>query len=552
MTRYIFVAGGVMSGIGKGTAVSSIGKILQSKGFRITAVKIDPYVNIDAGTMNPIEHGEVFVTDDGTECDQDIGNYERFLNKSLSTDNYMTTGRVYQTVINKERNLEYDGRCVEVVPDIPNEVISRIKRAARKTKSDFILIEIGGTVGEYQNLLFLEAARMMRLKEPAKVLFIFLSYLPIPKKIGEMKTKPTQTAVRLLNESGIQPDMILGRAEVPLDEPRKRKISVFCNLQKEDVISAPDVDSIYEIPVNFEREDLGNRILKKFGLRPRESRLDNWQRLVRVIRRTNHIKKKVRIGIVGKYFGSGEFTLTDSYISVIEAIKHASWFFKIKPEIYWLSSEKYEAHPGLLKELREYDGIIVPGGFGSRGIEGKIRAIEFCRKNKIPFLGLCLGMQLAVVEFARNVCGLKGANSTEFKPKTGYPVIDVMAEQKYLLREKKYGGTMRLGAYKCELKKGTKSQALYGSGRYIFERHRHRYEFNNKFRKILEEKGMVIAGVNPERNLVEIIELKDHPFFTGVQFHPELKSRPLDPHPLFKGLIRAAQRYRGRKDVSKD
>ncbi|UZE92921.1 MAG: CTP synthase [Candidatus Nealsonbacteria bacterium] len=537
MARYIFVVGGVMSGVGKGVATASIGRILKSRGFKITAIKIDPYINVDAGTMNPIEHGEVFVMDDGTECDQDVGNYERFLDEILTTDNYITTGRVYQTVIRRERNLEYGGRCVEVVPDIPNEVISRIKRAGRKNRADFTLIEIGGTVGEYQNMLFLEAGRMMKLKNPEDVIFILVSYLPIPSTIGEMKTKPTQTAAKILNEAGIQPDIILGRAEVPLDEPRKRKISIFCNIQKEDVISAPDTESIYEVPLSYEVENLGNKILKKFGLRPRKRRLKEWRKLVNVIKTA---KKKIKIGIVGKYFKTGDFTLMDSYISVIEAIKHAAYFFGRKPEIFWLSAEKYKRTSGSVKELKNYDGIIVPGGFGNRGTEGKIKAIEFVRKNKIPFLGLCLGMQLAVVEFARNVCGFKNANSTEFSKTTKYPVIDVIPEQKALLREKSYGGTMRLGAYKCKLKKDTKSFKAYGGQRYIFERHRHRHELNNTFRKTLEKKGLVIAGVNPERDLVEIIEVKEHPFFVATQFHPEFKSTPLRPHPLFRDFIRAS------------
>ena len=547
MPKYIFVAGGVMSGIGKGVATASIGKILKSKGFKVTAVKIDPYVNVDAGTMNPVEHGEVFVTDDGVECDQDVGNYERFLDENLYTENYITTGRVYQAVINRERNLEYGGRCVEVVPDIPNEAISRIKKAAKKNEADFILIEIGGTVGEYQNMLFLEAARMMHLKEPENVLFILVSYLPIPETIGEMKTKPTQTAVKSLNEAGIQPDIILGRARVPLDEARKRKISIFCNVQKEDVISAPDIESIYEVPINFEKENLGNRILKKFGLRARKPNLKDWKDLVKTIKTA---KKKVKIGMVGKYFETGDFTLMDSYISIIEAIKHASWFFKRKPEIYWLSAEKYEKSPRLLKELRNYDGIIVPGGFGSRGVEGKIKAIEFCRQKKIPYLGLCFGMQLAVVEFARNVCKMKDANTAEIVKHCKYPVIDVMPEQKFLLKEKKYGGTMRLGVYPCLVKKGTISHSVYLKSRWgrqnkkgdilVQERHRHRYELNNEFRKNLEQKGLVMAGINPEKDLVEIVEISRHPFFIATQFHPEFKSRPLRPHPLFREFIRAS------------
>ena len=539
MAKFIFVAGGVMSGIGKGVAVASIGKILKSKGFKVTAIKIDPYINVDAGTMNPIEHGEVFVTDDGVECDQDVGNYERFLDENIYTDNYITTGRIYQAVINRERNLKYGGKCVEVVPDIPNEVISKIKKAGRKTMADFVLIEIGGTVGEYQNMLFLEAARMMKLSRPKDVLFILVSYLPIPRMIGEMKTKPTQYAVRTLNSAGIQPNIILARSTVPLDEIRKKKISVFCNVAPKDVISAPDIETIYEIPLNFEKENLGNLILKKLNLRPRKKRdLKDWEVLIKIIKNT---KRAVKIGIVGKYFETGKFTLMDSYVSVIESIKHAAYFFKRKPEIFWLSAEKYEKIPSQLKELKKYDGIVVPGGFGLRGIEGKIKVIGFCRKNKIPFLGLCLGMQLAVIEFARNVCGLKKANSTEFMKKGIDNVIDVMPEQKVLLKEKKYGGTMRLGAYKCKLKPGTNSSRAYKSN-IISERHRHRYELNNNYREFLEKKGLVIAGINPEKNLVEIIEVKNHPFFVATQFHPEFKSRPLKPHPLFKEFIRAALR----------
>lgn len=565
MAKYIFILGGVMSGIGKGITTSSIGKILQNKGFEVTAVKIDPYVNIDAGTMNPIEHGEVFVTVDGTECDQDIGNYERFFNINLTTANYITTGRVYQAVINRERNLEYQGKCVEVVPHIPEEIISRINKVAKKTKADFVLIEIGGTVGEYQNLLFLEAARMMKLSSPKNVLFVLVSYLPVPRMIGEMKTKPTQHAVRSLNMAGIQPDIILARSQSPVDKPRKRKISIFCNMAMEDVISAPDVESIYEVPINFEKENLGNKILKKFGLNQRNGELKDWKNLVKTIKT---VKKKVRIGIVGKYFETGKFTLTDSYISVIEAVKHACWFHKKKPEIIWLSAGKYDptklsngnhkAKKNLEKELKNLDGIIIPGGFGSRGVEGKIKAIEFCRKNKIPFFGLCLGMQLAVIEFARNVCGLKKANSTEFHKNCKMPVIDIMPEQKALLKEKKYGGTMRLGVYKCKVKPKTISFRAYSpslppssrkaglrlrtASKTSFEtseRHRHRYELNNSFREALEAKGMVMAGINPERDLVEIIELKNHPFFVGTQFHPEFQSRPLNPHPLYKEFIKA-------------
>jgi CTP synthase len=537
MVYYIFVGGGVMSSVGKGAATASIGKILQSKGFKVSAIKIDPYINVDAGTMNPIEHGETFVTDDGTECDQDVGNYERFLNVDLSTDNYMTTGRIYQTVIEKERNLEFNGRCVEVVPDIPNEVISRIEKVAKKDKADFVMIEIGGTVGEYQNLLFLEAARMMKLKYPKKVLFALVTYLPTIKTIGEMKTKPSQTSARLLNEAGIQPDFILGRASVPLDEPRKRKISIFCNLDTKDVISAPDVDSIYEIPLNFEKDGLGKRILKKLGLRGRTENMKEWKKLVNTIKKE---KSVVKIGIVGKYFESGDFSLTDSYISVIEAVKHAAWANNKQPEIHWLSAQKFESgDKEELKKLKEFNGVIVPGGFGIRGIEGKIKVIEYLRKNKIPFLGLCLGLQLAVIEYARNVCGIKDATSREFDSKAKNPVIDLMEEQKDLMKKKNYGGTMRLGAWECDIKKGTNSFKAYKTEK-ISERHRHRYEVNNNYRDLITSKGLIIAGLNNKKDLVEIIELKDHPFFVAVQFHPELKSRPLVPHPLFKEFIRVA------------
>lgn len=525
-----------MSGIGKGVATASIGKILQSKGYTVTAAKIDPYVNLDAGTMNPIEHGEIFVTADGTECDQDLGNYERFLDVTLSTDNYITTGRVYQTVINRERNLGYKGKCVEVVPDIPNEVISRINKAAKNNGADFILIEIGGTVGEYQNLLFLEAVRMLKIQKPKEVLFVLVSYLPVPKMIGEMKTKPTQYAVRSLNMAGVQPDIILARSVVPIDGARKKKIANACSILEEDVISAPDIKYIYEIPLNFEKENLGNRILAKFGMRQKKVEMNDWKKLVRTIKTA---KKTVKIGLVGKYFKTGEFTLMDSYISVLEAIKHAVWFYKRKLELHWISSEDYEKDGSKVRNLKKYDGIIVLGGFGKRGIEGKIKAIEYCRKNKIPYLGLCLGMQLAVIEFARNVCGIKGANSAEFSPNSKEKVIDVMPDQKVLIKEKKYGGTLRLGEYECSIKKGTISFKAYGV-KTVSERHRHRYELNNDFRAVLEDNGLVIAGVNPERNLVEIIEVKNHPFFVATQFHPEFKSRPLKAHPLFLEFIKAA------------
>ncbi len=529
-----------MSGIGKGVATASIARILKSRGFRVTAVKIDPYINVDAGTMNPIEHGEVFVTEDGMECDQDVGNYERFLDEDIPKENYMTSGSVYLSVIQRERNLGYDGKCVQIVPHIPQEIIRRLERAARKARADFLVIEIGGTVGEYENILFLEAARMMRLARPKDVAFALVSYLPVPEMIGEMKTKPTQHAVRAMNSVGIQPDIIIARAVVPMDEPRKKKLALFCNVHEKDVISAPDVSSIYEVPINFEKEGLGNRVLKKFDIKPRRRDFATWKAFMRRVRRATH---PVKIGIVGKYFGTGNFTLADSYLSVIEALKHAAWHHGRRPELIWLDAERYEKDPKALKELSQFDGIVVPGGFGERGVEGKIKVIEYVRKNKIPYLGLCYGLQLAVIEFARHVARMQGAHTTEVNPKTKYPVIHTMAEQVLKIQERELGGTMRLGAYRCRLKPGTKARGAYGKP-LVAERHRHRYEIANEFLGRLEKRGLIASGVNPERNLVEIMELKGHPFFLGTQFHPELKSRPLRPHPLFRAFIAAAIKKR--------
>ena len=538
MTRYIFVCGGVISGVGKGIATASIAHILKSRGFRVTAVKIDPYVNVDAGTMNPTEHGEVFVTDDGMECDQDVGNYERFLDEDIPRENYMTTGSVYLSVIQRERNLEYGGKCVQVVPHIPQEVIGRLERASRRARADFTVVEVGGTVGEYENILFLEAARMMRLENSKNVLFVLVSYLPVPEKIGEMKTKPTQHAVRAMNATGVQPDFIIARSVVPMDTPRKRKLAVLCNVSEADIISAPDVENIYEVPVNFENDGLGNRVIEKFGIRIRKRDLGAWRALVQKAQRA---KNPVHIAIVGKYFGTGAFTLSDSYISVIEALKHASWAFGRKPELTWLDAEEYEKSPARLRGLSRFDGIVVPGGFGSRGGEGKIKVIRYARTHRIPYLGLCYGLQLAVIEFARHAAGLAGAHTTEVNPKTKHPIIQTMPDQVANIREKRLGGSMRLGAYACRLKPGTTARRAYGETN-ITERHRHRYEINNDYLTTLEKNGLVASGTNPERNLVEIMELKGHPFFLGTQFHPELKSRPLHPHPLFRAFIRAATR----------
>ncbi len=542
--KYIFVAGGVMSGVGKGTAAASIAKILQHKGYEITAVKIDPYINIDAGTMNPVEHGEVFVTNDGDETDQDVGSYERFLERPIPSGNYMTTGRVYLSVINRERALKYNGKCVEVVPHVPQEVIDRIKKAATANKADITIIEIGGTVGEYQNILFLEAARMMKLANPKDVLTILVSYLPIPKSVGEMKSKPTQYASRTLNETGLQADFILARSEEPVDEPRRRKLSVFCNIDPGSVISSPDVSSIYLVPALYEEQHLGEKILKKLHLKPKKDEMTDWINWANQIQTYN---TEVKIGIIGKYFSTGSFVLSDVYISVIEAIKHAAWANNRKPVLTWLNSEDYEQDPKKVKELSNFDGIVIPGGFGNRGVEGKISAIKYIRENKIPYLGLCYGMQLATVEFARHVAGMKDANTTEINPKTTHPVIHIMPEQEKKLLALDYGGTMRLGAYPCILKEGTKSCDAYSpmlhascSMLHVSERHRHRYEFNNQYREELEKAGLIIAGTSPDGKIVEIIELKNHPFFVASQFHPEFQSWPQTPHPLFRDFIKAA------------
>ena len=534
--KYIFVVGGVMSGIGKGVAVASIGAILKARGYTVTAIKIDPYINMDAGTMNPTEHGEVFVLDDGYETDQDMGNYERFLDVILPNDNYMTTGRVYESVIQKERNLEYAGKCVQVVPHIPMEVISRIKKASQKAGADITIIEIGGTVGEYESIIFLEALRLLKLQNPEDVITVMLSYVPIPSKIGEMKTKPTQHAVRTLNSAGIQPDFIIARSETFLDKKRKEKISLFCNIAERNVISAPDVDSIYEIPLNFERDDLSRLILKKLSLPYKKTELEKWYKLVENIKNS---RQEISIGIVGKYFGTGDFLLSDAYISVIEAIKHSAYELRLKPKIFWINSELFEKDPARLEDLKNYDGVVVPGGFGSRGVEGKIKAIEFLRENRIPFFGLCYGMQLAVIEYARNVLGLKDANTTEINRETKNPVIDIMPEQKKNLEDKNYGATMRLGAYPAIIKKDTLAYAAYQKGK-ISERHRHRWEVNPKFVEKLEHAGLIFSGKSPDGNLMEITELpaEKHPFFLGTQFHPELKSRPLKPHPLFLSFIK--------------
>lgn len=537
-TKYIFVSGGVISGIGKGITTSSIAAILHSKGYKVSPMKIDMYLNIDAGTIRPQEHGEVFVTDDGVETDQDLGNYERFLGVNLSRANYLTTGQVYQEVIRKERAFEYDGEDVEAIPHVSDEIIRRIEEAGKSLDADIVIIELGGTVGEYQNGIFFEASRIMKLRNPNDVIQIHVAYLPIPSKLGEMKSKPVQQSVRVLNSMGIQPDIVVGRAETVIDQRRKERLALFTNVQMEDVISNPDVASIYEVPLILSEQNVGERILEKLGLNPGEKDLQEWRDLVAKIK---NLEDEVKIGVVGKYFATGDFQLDDVYISVIESLKHAAWANNVRPKLYWFDSNDFEKDGDNLNKLKEMDGIVVPGGFGGRGIDGILNTIKLAREEKIPYLGLCYGMQLAVVEFARNVLNLKGAHTHEIDTDTPHPVIHIMPDQekKMLLRE--YGGTMRLGAWDAVIKKGTKTFEAYGKEN-ISERHRHRYEVNNEYREQLEANGFKVSATSPDGHLVEIIELTDHPFFIGSQFHPEFKSQPLKPHPLFNAFVKAAKK----------
>ncbi len=534
-TKYIFVVGGVMSSVGKGIAASSIGKILQSHGYKVANLKADMYVNLDAGTIRPAEHGEVFVGEDGIEADQDLGNYERFTNQTSTRDNYITTGQIYAEVIKRERNLEYEGEDVEVYPDIPKEIIRRIEACQKKNESQVTIIEYGGTVGEYQLLPFLEAARMMKSKNPEDVLFVLISYLPTPVLLGEQKSKPTQRAVIDLHSVGLNPDFVICRADKPATPDIKKTISNVCSLPIERIISAPDIYSIYDVPVNFEKENLGAVLLKAMGLPTRKKDLADWTALATKIKK---IEKEVKIGIVGKYFNFK--SCKDTYISVIESINHATWAENYKPNILWLDSEKYEKDSAQLKELDELDGIVVPGGFGKRGTEGMILAADYARRKNIPYFGLCFGMQLLTIAYARNVLKFTDANSLEMDPDTKYPVIATMADQVEKIKNKNYGATMRLGAYPAVLKKGSVAESSYGVAE-ISERHRHRYEVNQKYIPELEKAGLVFSGRSPDGVLMEIAELPKsvHPFYLGTQFHPEFKSRPLSPHPLFVAFTKA-------------
>lgn len=551
---YIFIVGGVMSGVGKGIASSSIALLLQSRGLTVTSLKIDPYINVDAGTMNPTEHGEVFVLQNGLETDQDMGNYERYLGKDIPGINYMTTGSVYQDVIKKERNLEYGGKNVEVVPHIPEEVIRRIKKAAEVADADVVTIEIGGTVGEYQNILFLEAVRMMKMEIPENIAVVMVSYLPVPSSIGEMKTKPTQTAARILNSAGVFADFILARAPVQIDKKRKEKIARFCNVKVEHVISAPDVKSVYDVPLNFEKDNLSLLICKQLGITvTKPSNLIAWKNFVA---RSKNGKDVVKIAVVGKYFSSGDFILSDVYISVLEAIKYSAYALHLTPEIHYVSASSFENNPRGLKKLNEFDGILVPGGFGATGIPGLLAVIKYAREKKIPYFGICYGMQLLVIEFARTVLKYKDAHTAEIDPSSKHIVVDVMPDQKEKIARGEMGGSMRLGEYPAVLKKGSLVARSYGFASKstkleISERHRHRYEVNPAYIEHLTEKGLVFSGTSPDGTLMEIAELPTdvHPFFLGTQFHPEFHARPLSPHPLFTAFIKASyehgKNYRG-------
>lgn len=564
-----------MSGVGKGIATASIGLILQSKGYKVNPVKVDPYLNVDAGTMNPTEHGEVFVLDSGLETDQDMGNYERFMNLDLTNHDYMTSGMVYKSVIDRERNLGYRGKCVEAIPHITEEITKRLELSAKENNSDISIVEIGGTVGDYQNILFIEAARVLKIKQPDNVIFIMVSYLPIPGTLGEMKTRPTQNAVRMLNSYGVQPDIIIARSKSPLDDKRKEKIAVSCAVRTDHVISAPDIESVYDVPINFERDQIGDTILNSLNLKRRKetNALTEWRKFVQKSKDVANIdsvklddggpnnktnNKIVNIAIVGKYFDTGDFVLSDAYLSVIESIKYSAYHEGVKPVLTWLNSKDFETKkPGEkskknVKELSQYDGIIVPGGFGETGIEGKLTVIRYAREHKIPYFGLCYGMQLMTIEFARNVLKLTGAHTTEIDPKSPHPVIDIMPEQKVHLAEGRYGASMRLGTYTAHISSGTIAYESYGQSE-VSERHRHRFEVNPEYIARFESGGLIFSGKSSDGTLCEIAELPRsiHPFMLGTQFHPELKSRPLHPHPLFTAFLKVCKSVNGDKGKKK-
>lgn len=551
--KYVFVSGGVLSGLGKGITAASLGVLLKAHGFSVTNIKCENYLNLDSGNINPIEHGDVFLCEDGLEADLDLGSYERFLNEEVGNRNFTTIGQVYTKVIEDTKNLHFNGATVDAIPYIPEEVIRRIKLAAEGF--NIILVELGGTAGEYQNAVYYEAYRIMKLRYPKDTIHIHVTYFPKPDHINELKSKPTQLSVRSLNSMGIQPDFIVGRAELPIDDKRKEKVAYYCNLSQEDVISNPDLASIYELPLVFKEQDFDLKVMNKLGISNGKINLKGWEHLVKTIH--NPKKSDFTIAIIAKYIATGDYELTDSYVSLIESLKHASWFHESKLHLEFVNAEDLEkGKDKAVAQLKSADGIVVPIGWGDRGVEGKIKAITFARENKVPYLGLCYGMQLASIEFARNVVGLQDAHTEEVAPESKNLIIhQIPFEEKYQ-RIKGEGASMRLGAYDCVLKPGTLAHSIYKKHKQfknektnlISERHRHRFEFNNAYRKQLEEKGFVISGTSPDDFFVEMIELPQemHPFFIATQAHPEYKSRPLQPHPIFIEYVAEAMKYKSK------
>jgi len=529
MTKYIFITGGVVSSLGKGIVTASLGRLLVARGYKVSVQKFDPYLNVDPGTMSPFQHGEVFVCDDGAETDLDLGHYERFIDTNLSQINNATSGSIYQTVINKERRGEYLGATVQMIPHVSGEIKTRILSAAKKDKPDILIVEVGGTVGDIEGLPFIETIRQFRAEVGlGNSMSIHVTLLPYLPTSGELKTKPSQHSVNVLRSYGIQPEMLVLRTQVPVSKTEKDKLALFCSVQKECVIECKDMASIYEVPLALEEQNITAQVLKILNLNDKKPDLISWQKMVDNIKNP---KKEINIALAGKYT-----ELNDAYISVVESLKHAGFYNSAKININWIASEDIMSDEDAKKLLSQMDGLIVPGGFGVRGIEGKLRAIKYARENNLPYLGLCLGMQCAVIEFARNVAGLDSANSTEFDKNSPYKVVDLMEEQKNVAG---YGATMRLGSFPCKLLKNSKAYSVYKEEE-IKERHRHRYEFNGEYKQILEENGLVISGTSPDGLLAEIIEYPKNDWFVACQFHPEFKSRPQKPHPLFLGFIGAA------------
>ncbi len=544
-TKYIFVSGGVISGIGKGITVASIALLLKSAGYKVAPIKFENYLNLDSGTINPIEHGDPFLCDDGTEADMDIGSYEKYLNEDMGSDNFVTMGKIYNTVIERERRFEYNGEDVEAIPHVTDEIIQRIEKVTKKVHADVVLVELGGTAGEYQNVLYYEASRILTLRKPGDVIHVHVSYVPAPAHLGEPKTKPTQLSVKALNSMGIQPDFIIARSEKKLDQRRLDRFALFCNVRPGHIISSPDVESVYEIPLVLAEQDLPKKIMKSLGLVEKEPNLSVWKDLIAKIKTPK--KKTVTIAIVGKYFATGDYKLRDSYAALFDAIDHAAWDVCLETKTVWVDAEKVKKEGA--EVIGKVDGIIVPIGWGERGAEGMIDAISYARENKIPYLGLCYGMQLAVVSFARDVLGWKDANTQENNQETIHPVIHLIPKQKEIMERRAYGGTMRLGAWDAKVKEGTRAWEVFETHKgfsdkekgIVSERHRHRYEFNKEFEENFERAGLVISAKSVVEGLVEMIELPKevHPFFLGIQGHPEYKSRPTNPHPLFVEFLKA-------------